>query len=66
MSHEVIKHLLERRDIRQAVSLLIGSKASAHNAIPVNLPFSEQNVLLKEGQGYLVRDKEALKIKVLQ
>lgn len=52
--------------VRQAVSLLIGSKASAHNAIPVNLPFSEQNVLLKEGQGYLVRDKEALKIKVLQ
>lgn len=45
---------------------MIGSKASAHNAIPVNLPFSEQNVLLKEGQGYLVRDKEALKIKVLQ
>ena len=52
--------------VRQAVSLLMGGKSSVHSVLPVNLPLSEQNVLLNEGQGYLIRDKETLKIKVLQ
>lgn len=52
--------------VRQAVSLLIGGKASIHNVFSMNLSFSEQNMLLDEGQGYLVKDKKALKIKVLQ
>lgn len=52
--------------VRQADALLVGGKASAHSAIHTNLSFTEQNMLLDEGQGYWVEDEETVKIKLLQ
>ena len=51
---------------QQAVFLLIGDKASAHSVLLANFPLAEKNVLLDKGQGYLIMDKETLKIKILQ
>ena len=52
--------------VRQADALLVGGKASAHSAIHANLSFTEQNMLLDEGQGYWVENEETVKIKLLQ
>ena len=54
------------RMVQKAATVLIGGNAAGHNAFSTDLSYSEANAQLDLGEGYLLRGRKALKIKVVE
>ena len=54
------------RMAQKAATVLIGGNAAGHNAFSTDLSYSEANAQLDPGEGYLLRGRKALKIKVVE
>ena len=52
--------------VQKAAAVLIGGNAAGHNAFSADLSYSEANAQLNPGEGYLIRERKAVKIKVVE
>ena len=54
------------RMVQKAAAVLIGGNAAGHNVFSTDLSYSEANAQLNPGEGYLIRERKTVKIKVVE